>query len=89
MLVALNLNLVKDQSQHYIHRHFTAGLKVLCVVHSHVDGVRLQRSIAEILCVVLLHAVIVLPDHIRSRRGAIEPHLGPVTLRRAAAAVLP
>lgn len=64
----------------------TTGVKLLCVVHSHIDSVRLERSIAEILSVVLLHAVIVLPDHIHSRRSAIEPPLGTAILRRTAAA---
>lgn len=46
------------------------------MVHSHIDGVRLQRSIAEIISVVLHHTVIVPSDHIRSCRSVIVPHQG-------------
>lgn len=38
---------------------------LVCEVHSHIDRVGLQRSIAETLGVVVLHADIVLSDHIR------------------------
>lgn len=59
----------------------TTGFRLLCVVHSHIDGVWLQRSIAEIIGVVLLHTVIVLSDHVRFGRSATEPHRGLVVSR--------
>lgn len=58
----------------------------MCVVHSHIDGVRLQRSIAEIISVVLLHTVIILSNHVRSCRGVIVPYRGPVVLRHTTTA---
>lgn len=57
-----------------------------CCVHSHVDRVGLQRSIAEIIGVVLLHTVITLSDHVRSCRAVIVPHLGPAVSGHAATA---
>lgn len=49
---------------------------LVCEVHSHVDRVGLQWSIAETLSVVILHAVIVLSDHICSCRTCIAPQQG-------------
>lgn len=77
--VALNLNLVNNSQLHF---HADAILSDLCVLHSHVYGVWLQRSIAKIITAVLLHAVIVLSDDVRSRRRAVAPRHGLLVSRR-------
>lgn len=55
--------------------------KLLCVVHSHIDSVWLQRSIAEMISVVLLHAVITVSDHVCSCCVVTELHRGPLVSR--------
>lgn len=45
-----------------------------CVLHSHIDRVCLQRSIAEMISVVLPHTVIALPNHVRPCHSVIVLH---------------
>lgn len=54
----------------------------MCVVHSHIDRVRLQRSIAETVGVVLPRTVIVLSNHVRCCCSVVVPHQGPAISRR-------
>lgn len=51
------------------------------MLHSHINSVRFQRSIAEITTVVLLHTVIVLSDDIRFCRSVIVLHQGALILK--------
>ncbi len=90
MLVALNLNLVNNSPESALYYYKTQRkciqqiLGCCCVAHSHIDRVGLQRSIAEIISVVLLHTVIAPAYHVRSCRSVIVPQWGPAVSRHAA-----
>ena len=56
------------------------------VGHSHIDRVGFQRPVAEMVGVVLQHAVIILPDHVGSCNSVILPHQGPAVSRHTASA---
>ena len=79
MFVALNLNLVNNSPVSALYYKTCTYIRfkvAACVVHSHIDCVGLQGSIAEMISVVLLHAVIVLSDHVRSCHTVIILHRG-------------
>lgn len=54
---------------YYTHVHKTKSILTvvwlrMCVVDSHIDSIRLQRAITEIVCVVLCHTAVVFSDHV-------------------------